>query len=138
MALIPEGFNLEVEQQPQDIQTSFTYKLDPYTKRIIGKVDGIEALQQAIFKMMNTERYAYLIYDQNYGVELYDIISGSYSNEFIISEFQRVAKEALYEDERILNVRDFKFSFNNDSVNVEFVIDSVFGEFNIEHQEERR
>ena len=52
-------------------QTSNTFRVryeDDY--KIIGMCDDYEAMKQAIFKIINTERYRYLIYDWNYGIEL--------------------------------------------------------------------
>ena len=43
-------------------------------ERVTGKVDGIKALEQAIYKILNTERYEYPIYTFAYGVELKKLI----------------------------------------------------------------
>lgn len=43
-------------------------------ERVTGKVDGIKALEQAIYKILNTERYEYPIYSFAYGVELNKLI----------------------------------------------------------------
>lgn len=47
---------------------SYTYKLDD--TRVRGYVDGSEAVKQAVYKILMTERYKYIIYGFNYGVEL--------------------------------------------------------------------
>lgn len=60
---------LEVETQP-----SLTYALDIEHRRIRGMVDELESLRQAIYLILSTERYAYLIYSWNYGVELVELI----------------------------------------------------------------
>ena len=60
---------LEVETQP-----SLTYALDIEHGRIRGMVDELESLRQAIYLILSTERYAYLIYSWNYGVELVELI----------------------------------------------------------------
>ena len=51
-------------------QPSKTYHLDLQRGRIVGFVDGYEAIKQAIIKIMLTEKYAYVIYDHYYGVGL--------------------------------------------------------------------
>ena len=50
-----------------------TYRLDLDSGRIIGTVDGIEAVNQAIRKAIITARYKCLIYDDDYGGELKDM-----------------------------------------------------------------
>ena len=53
---------------------SLTYNLDLEKGRIIGKVDGIEAVKQAIHKAIITPRFKCLIYDNQYGSEIRDVI----------------------------------------------------------------
>lgn len=127
MALSPT-IQLEIGTDEQDIETSNTYNLDLTTGRIIGYVDGKDALNQAIDKILLTERFDYLIYPQNYGTELKEILKNNFTHEFIESELERVITEALMEDERIISLKEFSFKFNgSDSVYVEFTVDSVFG-----------
>jgi len=131
MALAP-NIDISIDTEQQDIQTSRTYKI--VNNRIIGITDGIESLNQAIYKIINTERFEYLIYSTNYGIEKQNMMSGNYTRELTETELRRNIKEALLEDERILDVKDFIFSFNNDSVNVEFTVDSVFGETRVKKE----
>ena len=56
-------------------EPSYTHKLDGNNVR--GHVDGLAAYAQAIYKILNTERYEYLIYSWNYGIELRDLIGQS-------------------------------------------------------------
>ena len=42
------------------VQSSRTWRLDAETGRIAGKIDGLEAVKQAVFKILQTERYAYM------------------------------------------------------------------------------
>ena len=44
-------------------QPSLTYKLDLDTGRIVGKVDGLEAVNQFILKALLTPRFHCLVYD---------------------------------------------------------------------------
>ena len=49
------------------------YKLHIEENVINGLTDGIEAMKQVIYKILNTDRYEYLIYSWNYGIELNDL-----------------------------------------------------------------
>lgn len=78
-----------------------TYKLRE--NQITGKVDDIEAIKQAVEHILKIERYAYLIYDDNYGVELQKYIGES--KEYLEATIEDTLKEALTQDDRILDVR---------------------------------
>lgn len=49
---------------------SRTFRMRHDTRSIVGTVDQIKAVEQAIFLILNVERYEWLIYSWNYGVEL--------------------------------------------------------------------
>lgn len=93
---------LEVETQP-----SLTYALDIEHGRIRGMVDELESLRQAIYLILSTERYAYLIYSWNYGVELVELIGQP--KEYALPEIKRCITEALLQDDRITAVDGFEF-----------------------------
>lgn len=128
MALSPE-INLNVTTPTIDqIETSSTYKLDFNTGRIIGKVDKIEAIQQFIEKALITSRNKFLIYSDQYGSEMNDILATGGSEELLQTELTRIIIEALVYDERIINVRDFSFDFSQDEGFTTFTVDTIFGE----------
>ncbi len=111
---------------------SRTYRLDLDSGRIIGIADGIEAVNQAIRKAIITARYKNLIYDDDYGGELGDIIRDEDSTpELIETALPVLVKDALSQDTRILDVYDFLFAFKGDSVAVSFRADTIFGETQI-------
>ena len=80
---------------------NLTYKCNDY--QIAGKVDDLEAIEQAIQHILSIERYAYLIYDDNYGVELEKYIGQDIS--FLEATIEDTLKEALTQDDRIVDVQ---------------------------------
>ena len=88
--MIPSNRNLIVTQIGQN-EVTRTYKVDSYNKRIIGTTDGQPAIEQAILKNFDTERFAYVIYSKNYGIELEKYIGKDY--DFIRSDLQRAIEE---------------------------------------------
>lgn len=116
------GTGLEIAQQP-----SRTYRLDLAAKRVTGKVDGLEAVKQAAFKILQTERFENLIYTNSYGGELIGLAGRE--RAFIESELRRRIREALVQDDRISSVEDMRFNFKDDSVLVEFAVVSQYGNF---------
>lgn len=105
---------------------SATHKIIYDKDRVSGTVDELEALRQAIYLILNTERYAFPIYSWGYGVELQDLI-GKDTN-YAISEVQRRVTEALTQDDRILSVSDFNFEKKRRILNVTCVVHTIYGD----------
>lgn len=117
--------NITVESSPTK-----TYKMKLFGDRIHGKTDEQEAMKQAIYKILNTERYNYPIYSWNYGIELKDLFGKPKS--FCKSEIKRRVKEALLQDERILEVSAFSFEDKKRrELAVTFTVKTIYGEINI-------
>jgi hypothetical protein len=78
-----------------------TYKMSE--TQIAGKVDDLEAIEQTVYHILSVERYACLIYDDNYGVELEKYIGQDLS--YLESTIEDTLREALTQDDRILDVQ---------------------------------
>ena len=134
MALIPTQDTVTIGQdveivQPAD-QTTRTYKLDIEAGRVAGFVDETEAMKQAILKILLTERFDYLIYSWNYGIELNDIVGKSF--QVLSSEIKRVIREALMADSRITDVVDFVVTqIDKRTAEVSFTAETVFGRIDV-------
>ncbi len=127
--MVTIGETVEVETAAS--QPSRTYAVNWQTGRVAGFVDGIDALKQAIYKILQTERFAHIIYRWNYGFEANRIIGQSAA--YLKSEIQRLITEALLADDRITAVEHFKISITDKrKAVVEFTVVSVFGETEIE------
>lgn len=118
----------EAEEQP-----SRTYKLDFDRGRIIGMVDGLEAVNQAIRKAIITPRFKCLIYDNQYGSEIEDaIIAKDASRDYIKAAMEGFIKDALLPDTRIISVYDFNISLEEDGAHISFSANTIFGETQVE------
>lgn len=116
-------------------QPSFTYKLDTERNKVVGYVDGREAYKQAIYKILNTERYEYVIYSWNYGVELKDLIGMPIY--YVVPEIERRITEAIEQDDRTVSVSNFSFDTSKRGVvHVTFTATSIYGEEIIETEVE--
>ena len=112
-----------------------TYKMTlDDANRISGYTDEQEAMKQAIYKIIRTERYRYIIYDWNYGIELEDLFGMPVS--FCVPEIERRITEALLQDIRINEVNNFEFDTSKKGVVlVKFTAYTEFGEINITDEE---
>lgn len=107
---------------------SKTYYMDWENKRILGKVDGLDAVHQAIMKAILTPRYDCLIYSNQYGSEIErTLLANDVTREYIEVELPRQIEDALMPDTRILAVSDFEIGFERSRVYVSFFVDTVFG-----------
>lgn len=107
--------------------SSLSYKINEDKEEIKGKVDNEDAIRQAVYKIIKTKRYAYEIYDHDYGIELDDLFGKE--KGFVKGELIGRITEALTVDDRIDKVFDFKFEdIDKTSVEVEFKIQTEFGE----------
>lgn len=99
-------------------------KLSPVGRVEIG--DEKEAYRFWVMKCLLTERYKYLGYSTDFGVEIEEIIQSDYPRDIAESEIQRTITEALLVDERTLSVDNFVFVWNGDEVKVTFEIESIY------------
>lgn len=133
--MIPTVIDDSKEIQEFTIETdasmpTLTYRIDLKNNRVQNWVDGQEAMKQAIFKILQTERYQHhKVYSNNYGIELVDLIG--MPKAFVVAEVERRIREALLWDERILAVKNFNFESDKSSVIVQFQCDTIFGQVTI-------
>ncbi|ADQ06519.1 conserved hypothetical protein [Caldicellulosiruptor hydrothermalis 108] len=92
----------------------------------ILEADEHQAWVQWCIKTVLTERFAYLIYSTDYGVEIEQALKQS-DRRTVETELERVITEALLIDERTEVVKDFAFEWQGDSLKVSFTVVSVFG-----------
>lgn len=135
MALIPNQAAVTIGQvvtvTPAAEHTTRTYKVDFDTGRVAGFIDETEAMKQAIFKILSTERFSFLIYSWNYGTELNAVVGKSF--KVFSSEIKRVIKEALLADSRITAVTDFEVEqIDKRTARVSFTAETIFGEIPVE------
>lgn len=119
------GDDYEIEVIP-----SSTFKILTDKKRILGKCDNLEAIKQAVYLMLNIERYKYVIYSANYGVELLDLIGQAIP--YVLPELKRRITECLTQDDRITAVENFEFEVNKKTVHCTFTVHSNVGSFESE------
>lgn len=113
-----------------------TYCIDFVNGRISGMVDGLEAVKQAITKILLTERFKNLIYSDEYGCEIKDtLMSAGYTDEFLEVVIPALIEEALMVDERIFAVRNFEIKFAEHTIDgtlIKFDVSTIYGDMTME------
>lgn len=113
-------------------QSNKTYKLNIENNTIEGVCDGLENIKQTIYCILNTERFDYLIYSWDYGIETKKLI-GEHST-YVIPELERLIKEALTQDDRIEDVTEFEFVQESNKIISKFKVITILGDIGIEKE----
>lgn len=135
MALLPAVAEEIVEDFVYQQEPGLTYRMrvdreDGMAGQFIGYVDGRAAVEQAAYKILNTERGMDEIYRDQYGIELVDLYGMPIA--YVIPELERRIKEALFMDDRITGVVNFDFDIPRRGVlHVSFIITSNYGDITI-------
>ncbi|WP_317115416.1 DUF2634 domain-containing protein, partial [Clostridium neonatale] len=106
--------------------------LNANTNRINGTIDELEAVKQAIYLRLNTEKYDYIIYSWNYGVETKDLFGEDIT--YVYPELQRRITEALTQDDRINSVDAFSYEKVKNKVTLYFTVHTKFGDVDSEKE----
>ena len=123
------AFNANIAQQTGQTRgiLDLTMTVDvEATDRINGYIDDLNAVIQAAYLILSTERYEFIIYSWDYGVELVDLIGQQMP--YVMSELPRRIQEALTMDDRIEDVKDFEFEIKGKQLYTTFTIVSNVGE----------
>ena len=127
--MVPTGLNPIVSVLGNNEVTK-TYKVDTYNKRIIGTTDGQSAMEQAILKNLDTERFSYVIYSPNYAMELIRYMGQDL--EYLQSDLQRTLEECLLVDNRVYSITNLVIEqVDIDSVKINFDVETTEGVLNI-------
>ncbi len=114
---------------------SYDFGLNTSNNRISGTVEDLEAVKQAIYLILSTERYEHSIYEEDYGVEFNDLIGED--TEWVIPELEMRIKEALMMDDRITDVNNFAFEIPEPrTILVTFTVETTKGTLDMEKEVE--
>lgn len=122
------GQDFEIEEQASNV-----YKMDLEGNSVKGFCDGLEAVKQAVFRILNTERYQFIIYPWYYGIETIDLYGEPVT--YVCPELERRIIDALSIDSRITNVADFEHDLSIKGViHSTFRVHTIYGEFSAERE----
>lgn len=105
---------------------SKTWYVNPITKQVSGMVDGYQAIVQAVEILFSVERFWWQIYSPNFGVQWQGLIG--LNSGFVGLEIQRRAKDAIKPDSRLLDITNFSYTVNGDTLTARFIVKTVYGD----------
>ncbi|MCL2083503.1 MAG: DUF2634 domain-containing protein [Oscillospiraceae bacterium] len=130
--MIPQDNIFSEDELSLDEAPSKTFYIDFEGEEIGGLIDDLDAVRQAVFCILSTERFEHLIYSWDYGAELRDLIG--LDPDLALPEIERRVTEALMEDSRITDVDDFDFEVEKGVAFCSFRVVTIFGELEIEKE----
>lgn len=132
MGFLPQGTDtdLNINIATISIVPNKSYRMKIADEKILGNIDELDAIAQACYKILNTERYQYVIYSWNYGIELQDLFGKPIP--YVYSELPRRIKEALTQDDRINSVEDFELSYDKGNILAKFTVKTNLGNIEME------
>lgn len=123
----------EAENSDDTADSNPTLTFQVYHHRIRSKIDDLAAMQQAIDKILYTERYVYPIYSDQYGNDLPDLIGKNINYAKV--EVERMITEALEDDDRVTGVKIDKIDeIGTDTLSVEGTCYTVYGDIAIDRE----
>lgn len=117
-----ENYNLRA---PSFDYEEMKTKVNSVGEIIVGNAQ--DAYRFWVMKCLITERYNYLAYSSDFGVEIEEIQKANYPRDIAESEIQRTITESLEIDERTTGVENFQFDWDGDSLFITFEVDSIYG-----------
>ena len=129
--MLPTEYNddlvqdFEIETQPT---RTYALRFDGYPCSG-GKLDGLEAMKQAIFLILQTERFQYA----NYGIEL-NALLGQTMTPYLQAKVAKAIEDALMADDRVLSVEQFSFTKGKRNLLVKFTVATTEGDVESEFE----
>lgn len=127
--MIPTGGQISPDITEEQ-ETSRTWRLDFEKGRVVGMIDELEAVKQAVLKIIKTERFQYLVYSFDYGIEMQNMLGKS--PLYVQTELRRRIHEALTQDDRIQSIEGLTMDVNGDELTARFTVVTNYGSFDTE------
>ncbi|AWZ50036.1 terminase (plasmid) [Clostridiaceae bacterium 14S0207] len=146
MSIFPNDSNLsineveiveetEIEDIKEELPIFKEYKLDYETGELITNEQGEniilekdEALKIWIWKVLQTNKYKYKIYTNNYGNELETLVGKGYSKELVDSEVSRYLEECLLANPYIKSLDNVSVEFEGSKLKTNIKVKTIYGE----------
>lgn len=103
--MLPTTLTVTTANSLQTRLPTYTYRLNLLDKRIYGFTDKIDAMVQALNKIAETERFAWIIYSAHYGIELESLLGQSMV--FVEAVIEQRIREAFLADDRVVSIENF-------------------------------
>lgn len=128
---IPHFIDTEIKTEVKDKSSAyFDFVKGDFAQNLSGKIikaTPYDTWVQWCLKTVNTQRWAFLSYNDDIGVEIEEAFKEN-SKAAIESEIMRTIDEALIADTlgRTIYVKDFRFKWGVDDIHVTFTVKGIW------------
>ncbi|GEC93504.1 DUF2634 domain-containing protein [Brevibacillus brevis] len=91
------------------------------------EVTGLEYIKVWIEKILRTVKRSLIYAETEYGSEHHSLIGQNFHPDFSRSEYERMIREALLQNEAITKVDNFSFSQTGSRLEINFEVSSIYG-----------
>lgn len=95
-------------------------------------VEGNDALKVWIYKVIKTERYKYVVYNDDYGTEIFKYIGKNYTRKYTEAEIVRDIKEALLINEYIIEIKKINANYIGSTLTVAVELTTIYSDLELE------
>lgn len=113
-------------------EVSNTYKMNTESLTIEGLCCDREAVKQAVYKLIMTEKNTFVIYDKNYGIMLNDLYGRS--TGYVSAIIRLRLEECFKNDSRIKNIENLIINKNKSKLLLQFTVNTIYGTIDIEQE----
>ena len=120
---------------PVPKEYAWDFDKDCFLYNKIGKhiiVEKDEAIKVWIYKALSTERFRYLAYSWQYGIELRPFIGKVMGVKQRYSEIKRVIIECLMVNPYIKSIDSLDISHDGDQVSISITITTIYGDVSVD------
>lgn len=127
MAVLPQAGPTDITAGVTFVQQpSLTWYINKKSNRIVGQIDGAEAVRQAVEIILNVERFRWQIYSSNTGMQWNGLIGQDPG--YVASEIQRRMLDALSVDDRVRGISNFEYSLKGNAMTCSLTVNTVYGD----------
>jgi len=131
-----EEFDPEINDIEEDDEEDYIirdFEVDWDTMTLTGEiVEGLDAIVMWVNNALRTKRYEWPIYSWDFGEEYTDLISHTYSEEYLENECNRLITECLQEHPYIQGIEELSVSVEGDYLHISFTLVTDLGEVDVD------
>jgi hypothetical protein len=121
----------EVEELEEDEEQILPreYGIDFETGQLTGQiVEGAEAVKVWAWLALQTPKFRYYVYPNEYGQEFEEVLNQSYTKAYVESELKRITEETLAMNPYIAGIEQFSCELDGDHAKISLTIMTDFGQ----------
>ena len=117
----------EEEYYPREFDIDFT------TGKLTGKIaEGARAIAVWAYLAIKIVRYKYIQYSWEYGNEMVNLIGGTYSDEYVKSEVNRMLTECLEVNPYVNGIENLEIEKVDETLHIKFTLLTDYGSEEVE------